>query len=244
MRKPFLPLFRINLKSMLGLFGPMGLGGDALRSYYSHKEGFSAPAALSASLVVKFFKFLLMFAFMLVAMLLLASRPGDLSANLAFFVSALLLTLLGAFLILLMRSKRAAIFCYRLCRRLFLLRFHRQLNIQFARLSPTRTLTVLLLLLISSLFEVGAVLAALLAVGQPLPLAHVFIFSVVVHTLALATFTPQGTGFVEGGGYLVLSMSYFSLRQSVIGSFLIVWSLVRLWVPALIAAVVIWADRR
>jgi uncharacterized membrane protein YbhN (UPF0104 family) len=152
--------------------------------------------------------------------------------------------MLGAVTVLVLRFQKTANIFYRLFKRLFLLRFHKQLNMHFGQLSLRRSAVVVLLLLVSSAFEIAAVYAALLSVGQPLPLAHVFIFSAVVHTLALATFTPQGTGFVEGGGYLVLSMGYFSLRQSVIGSFLIVWSLVRLWVPGLLAAAVTWADRR
>jgi uncharacterized membrane protein YbhN (UPF0104 family) len=68
-------------------------------------------------------------------------------------------------------------------------------------------------------------------------LTHVFIFAAVASSLALLTLTPQGIGFVEAGGYFVLSLGYFSLSKPVIGSFLIAWSIIRIWIPSLIGAI-------
>jgi uncharacterized membrane protein YbhN (UPF0104 family) len=80
----------------------------------------------------------------------------------------------------------------------------------------------------------AAIMFAFRSIGQGLLLPHILIFSAVASSLANVTVTPQGIGFVEGGGYFVLSLGYFSLSRDVIGSFLIIWGLIRIWIPSLI----------
>lgn len=245
MQEKLFPAFKINIKSLIGIFSPFGIGGDALRAYYAKDEHINPEKALASSFIAKFFKFLVMFVFLISAIYLLSISPGaaEVSRNILFFISALFITMLGAVLILMIRIERIAFVFYRLFRRRsFVLRLHVELNKQFEGLSVRRTTVAILLLLVSTFFEIMAVWSAFLAVNQPLLLAHIFIFSAVAHTLSLATITPQGTGFVEGGGYLVLSVGFFNLQKHVIGAFLIVWNLVRLWVPSLIGLFTTWYD--
>jgi uncharacterized protein (TIRG00374 family) len=241
---PLRKSLKINIKALMGIFSPLGIGGDALRVYYSSKERLSPEKALGASFMVKFFKFLMMFAFLLCAIYILSLRSPDFYQNISFFTSAAILTLIGALIVLLAREEKVAYLFYRLFRRRgFILRFHEELKGQFRELDISRTLIITGFLLISTFFEMAAVSYAFLAVGQPLLIEHIFIFSAVAHTLALVTITPQGVGFVETGGYVVLSLGFFSLRPAVIGSFLIVWVFVRLWIPSIAGLITAWLDR-
>lgn len=242
---PLAASLKINIKALLGIFSPLGLGSDALRFHYASKEGLNPEKALGASFLVKFFKFLIMFVFLLYAIDILSVRSPDFQKNISFFASAVILTLVGALIVLMVREKRVAHLFYRLSgRRVVILRFHEELRRQFAALDLSKTLVIIILLLASTFFEMAAVSFGFLAVGQPLLVEHVFVFSAVAHTLALVTITPQGVGFVETGGYLVLSLGFFSLRPAVIGSFLIVWVFVRLWIPSIIGLAAAWLDGR
>jgi uncharacterized protein (TIRG00374 family) len=243
-RAPLGKTISINLKSLAGAFSPLSLGSDLLRAYFAKKERIDAAKALSASFVVKYFKFLIMFFCLLWAMALLIPRTPDVSQMALFFVSAVVMTVFGAVIVLALRMKPVARVFGRALNRVFVMRFHRALNRHFLELDLNKASAIILLLLISTLFEVAAVTMTFMAVDQWLPLAHIFIFSAVAHALTLVAVTPQGIGFVEGGGYLLLASGYFSLQKSVIGAFLIAWSLVRLWIPSAIGLLATWLGRR
>jgi uncharacterized protein (TIRG00374 family) len=231
---------KINTKAMLGIFAPLGLGGDVLRAYHAKKEDLSAEKALSSGFVVKFFKFLILILFLISAMYVLSVKSTDLAESFVFFGISLAFAAFGALAIALLRVKRVAAWLYKGLNRLFIMRFHRALNKQFFQLSPKKICVVVFLLIISTLFEIAAIIFSFLTVGQWMPLDRFFVFAAVASTLSLVTITPQGIGFVEGGGFFILQLGFFSLGLPVIGSFLIVWNLVRVWIPSLVGAIFTW----
>lgn len=233
-KERFVPSLRLNMKALTGIFAPFGLGSDAIRTYFAKTESISPESALSASFVVKFYKFIIMLAFLLFGLYLLSVYSADFHTYYLVFVSIILVTVLGAFIVLLFRSRKFVNLLYTLLNKVFLFRFHEQLNRHFLSIRIKDSVTLLFLLLISTLFELAAVFFAFSAIGQAMLLTHLFIFAPVAASLALITITPQGIGFVEAGGYLVLASGYFSFSEPVIGGFLIAWSAIRIWIPSLI----------
>jgi uncharacterized protein (TIRG00374 family) len=239
-KEKFVPSFRLNMKALLGVFAPFGLGGDAIRTVFARTEKIQPERALSTSFIVKFYKFIVMLVFLLFAMYLLSINSSDFPRYSLVLASMIVMTVCGALVVLLLRMRWFATLLYRLLNRIFIFKFHEQLKKHFLEIRPKDVLIAMVLLVISTLLEMGAILLAFLSIGQELLLPHVFIFSSVASSLALVTLTPQGIGFVEGGGYLILSSGYFSLAQPVIGSFLIVWSIIRIWIPSVIGLVSFW----
>jgi uncharacterized membrane protein YbhN (UPF0104 family) len=242
-KERFIPSLRLNMKALLGIFAPFGLGSDAIRTHFAKTESISPEKALSASFVVKFYKFIIMLAFLLFALYLLSSYSADFHHYYFIFISIILVTVLGAFIVLLFRSRRFVSFLYILLNRVFLFRFHEQLNKHFLGIKLKDSLILLFLLLVSTMFELIAVFFAFSAIGQTMLLTHLFIFAPVAASLALVTVTPQGIGFVEAGGYLVLASGYFSFSEPVIGGFLIAWSIIRIWIPSLIGLFSFWWNK-
>lgn len=236
-------LARINIKSLAGFFAPFGLGTDLLRAHFSAKKGLSSEKALAASFMVKFYKFLLMFALLVAAIFLLATKM-DISDYLYAFYPMIFFTMLGAVLVLAMRVKPVVDFFYRLLGKAYLYGFHRELNRQFVETGWNGIAVVLALLAVSSLLEIAAAYLAFLSLGMYLPLPHIFIFAAVANSLALVTFTPSGLGFVEGGGYFVLSLGYFSQPPALIGSYLILWNVIRVWIPSTAGLLLAAAESR
>jgi len=242
-KERFVPSFRLNMKALLGVFAPFGLGGDAIRTYFAKTERIQPERALSTSFIVKFYKFIIMLVFLLFALYLLSINSADFSKYSLVFASMIITLFFGVAIVLLLRVRWFAALLYKALNRIFIFKFQEQLNKHFLEIKPKNVLIVMFLLVISTLLEMGAVLFAFLSIGQELLLPHVFIFYSIASSLALLTLTPQGIGFVEGGGYLVLSTGYFSLSQSVIGSFLIIWSVIRIWIPSLIGLLSFWWKR-
>jgi len=236
-KERFVPSFRLNMKALLGVFAPLGLGGDVIRTYFARTEKIEPAKALSASFVIKFYKFIIMFFFLVIAIYLLGANSADFSQYSLVFISMIFMIMGGAIFILMFRLPVFARLAYRILNRLFVFKFHEQLNRHFISIKLKDILVIVSLLVVSTLFEVGAVMYAFSSIGQGLLLTHVFIFAAVASSLALLTLTPQGIGFVEAGGYFVLSLGYFSLSKPVIGSFLIAWSIIRIWIPSLIGAI-------
>jgi len=233
-KERFIPSLRLNMKALLGVFAPFGLGGDAIRTYLAKTEKIEPERALSASFVIKFYKFILMFLFLLLAIYLLATNSVDFSKNIAIFISMIFMVIGGAIVVFLLRLPSFTKLLYRILNRVFIFKFNEQLNRHFLGIKPKDAVIIFSLLLVSTFLEIAAVYFAFAAIGQGLLLPHVLIFSSVASSLALVTITPQGMGFVEAGGYFVLSIGYFSLAKPVIGSFLIVWNIIRIWIPSLI----------
>jgi len=242
-KERFLPSFKLNMKALLGTLAPFGLGGDAIRTYFARTEKIQPEKALSTSFIVKFYKFIVMLVFLVFAVYLLSINSADFPKYSLVFTSMIIMTVFGAIIVLLFRLSSFARLLHRLLNRIFIFKFHEQLRKDFLSMRPKDVLVIVFLLVISTLLEMGAIFFAFESIGQELLLPHVFIFSAVASSLALVTLTPQGIGFVEGGGYLVLSSGYFSLAQSVIGSFLIVWSIIRIWIPSLIGLFSFWWKR-
>lgn len=234
-KKP-LTLFFINIKALAGILGPFGLGVDALRAVFAGKHKFPPELMLSTSFIVKFFKFLVIFLLLIFAILILFMKSNS-SETLVVFIVSLCLAGVGMATVWAMRSRKTAMLGHRLLRRLFIFKFQDNLNKRFLELSPNKVFTVLLLLAISTVFEILAVMYCFLAVGQALPFDRIIVFAAIANSLAFLTFTPQGLGFVEGGGFLVLQSGFFSLGTPVIGSFLIVWNIIRIWIPSLAGAI-------
>lgn len=244
MGEPLWISFKINTKALAGIFAPIGLGGDILRTHFAKKQGISGAKALSASFVVKFFKFLLMFFYLLIAVFMLAQRSVEFPDYIVVFISALLLTIFGAIFILFLRTRFIIKFIHKITRKVSVWRVRDELKAYFFKLSAMKSAYIFILLIISTFFELASIYFALIAVGQYLLWIHIFILGAVIHSLALITITPQGVGFVEAGGYFILTFGYFSVPRPIIGSFLIIWNLVRLWVPSLIGGIVAFLDRR
>ncbi len=232
MKEPFKKCIKINTKSLMGIFAPMGLGTDLLRAYFSKKEQISGSRAIAASFMVKFWKFLLMFFLMLLAIVLLATRTPEFLQQAPSFIAALLLTMAGAVIVLLFRFKAVAQKLNKLLKRYPMIRFHEELKHQFHELTPRTTATLVTTLAASTLLEVATVYLLFLSIGVNLTMIQIFIFTAVAHSLVLVPLTPQGIGIAEGGGYILLSMTYFALPKGTIGSFLILWNIVRIWVPS------------
>lgn len=234
---------KLNAKSLAGIFSPMGAGSDLMRTILAKRHpGMRADKALAASVVVKFFKSVIMFYLLLVGVLLLASRTYDFSQNILLFAGMAATALLGMLSIIMLRWHRTIAFANIFVRKVFLWRFHRQLNITFRALTWAQILALSLILSISTIFEIAAVWAAFMCIGHSLPWLHIFIFSSVAYSLMQVSLSPQGIGLVEAGGYLVLSLGYFSMPRPAIGSFLIAWSIIRLWIPSLIGFLLIMAS--
>lgn len=244
MGEPLWISFKINTKSLAGIFAPIGLGGDILRTYFAKKENISGAKALSASFVVKFFKFLLMFFYLLIAIFMLAQRSVEFPDYILVFISALLLTIFGAIFILFLRTEPIIKLIHKITRKVSIWKVRDGLKEYFFKLSVMKSAYIFILLIISTFFELVAIYFALIAVGQHLLWIHIFILGAVIHSLALITITPQGVGFVEAGGYFILTFGYFSVPRPIIGGFLIIWNLVRLWIPSLIGCVVAFLDRK
>ncbi len=217
------------------VFAPLGLGGDVIRTYFARTEEIEPAKALSASFVIKFYKFIVLFVFILFSLYLFAVNSSTNFTHYSLvFISLLAMTIGGAVVILMMRIPSFARLLYKMLNRLFIFKFHEQLNRHFLAIKPKDALVIVFLLVVSTLLEIGAVFYAFSSIRQVILLPHLFIFGPIASSLALVTITPQGVGFVEAGGYLILSSGYFSLAKPVIGSFLIVWSLIRIWIPSLI----------
>lgn len=234
----------LNLESLTGFFAPAGIGADFLRAYFSKRRGISATKALSASFTVKFFKFIIAFFLLLLSILLLAVRSDQVPKYLGIFVTALFLTMGGAIFILFFRMKKFMRFFQRRFRSLPFKKLYSHMELHFSDLLFKKVIIITLILLVSTVFEIFAIDYAFKAINYSLPLLHIFIFSSVINSLILITFTPQGIGFVEAGGFFVLSIGYFAVAPRFIGSFLIVWNLVRLWIPAVIGGIIAFIDRR
>lgn len=244
MKTKFKKLLKINIKSLAGFFAPLGLGGDILRAYFAKQERMSGTKAIGASFMVKFFKYILMFFYLLIAIIILAEKSIDFPEYEIVFISALLLTLLGAALILCLRMKLVIRFFQKIFKRFPFWRLYDNITKQFFKLSISKSILVFLILIVSTFFEVIAIQFAFYSINYQLPWLHLFMFGAIIHSLALVTITPSGMGFVEGGGFFVLSMGYYSVANPFIGSFLIVWNLVRLWIPALIGGIVAFLDKK
>jgi uncharacterized membrane protein YbhN (UPF0104 family) len=242
-KEKFVRSFRLNMKALLGIFAPLGLGGDAIRTHFAKTENIAPEKALSTSFIIKFYKFIIMIIFLVLSIYLLSVTSIDFPKYSLIFASMVFMIAVGAILVWLLRLPAFVRLLYRALNRVFIFRFHEQLKSQFLNIKPKDAAVIAVYLVISSLLEMTAVLFAFLSIGQELLLPHIFIFSSVASSLALATFTPQGIGFVEGGGYLVLSLGYFSLAKPVIGSFLIAWNVIRIWIPSLIGLCSFWWKR-
>jgi uncharacterized membrane protein YbhN (UPF0104 family) len=236
-KEKFLPSFRLNMKALLGVFAPFGLGGDAIRTYFAKTENISPEKALSSSFIIKFYKFIVMIVFLLLALYLLSARSPDFPKYSLVFISMIFVMICGMIIILSLRLSSFANLLYRLLNRIFVFRFHKQLRKQFLGIKPKDVLVLVFLLVISTFLEMGAIMFAMQSIGQALLLPHIFILSSIASSLALVAITPQGIGFVEAGGFLVLSSGYFALSTEVIGSFLIVWSVIRIWLPSVIGLI-------
>ena len=241
MQKPALVSMKLNTKALAGFFSPFSIGADALRAYFAKHEHIDAAEALAASFFVKFLKLLLMVLFLIVSVFLFLGNPEFMKAS-VLFLSLAVFTLFGMFILWSFKTKRVIRLFNKLIKREFLPEFRKNFSNYFKSFVSTRTAVVLLWLLISSIFEILAVFFLFNAINFPLTLTHAFIFAAVANSLALIAATPQGIGFVEGGGYIILSFAFFNLGNELIGTFLITWSIIRVWIPRLIGAVFTWID--
>ena len=158
------------------------------------------------------------------------------------FLSLVFFTLFGMFVLWSFKTKRVIGLFQKLIKKEFLPQFRKEFSEYFKNFMSTKTAVVLFWLIISTIFEILAVFFVFNAIHFPLTLTHAFIFAAVANSLALIAVTPQGIGFVEGGGYMILSFAFFGLNEDLIGTFLITWSIIRVWLPSLIGAVFTWAD--
>ncbi|MBI4214463.1 flippase-like domain-containing protein [archaeon] len=236
-RMPLRRAIRLNTASLAGFFAPAGLGGDAIRTHLASKDGL-ASRALATSFIAKFFK-LTVVAILLAASMVLLNSYWRFDFYFTIYSLALLLTLLGAAAFIspaLLPGifKRLSAKFMRGKGDNFILEFKRSLRQQ----SAARIAAVFLLLLFSGILEFVAVYAALVSAGALEDLTKAFVLSSLINSLTLITITPQGLGFVEGGSYLLLTSGYWAVAPKYAGSFLITWNLIRLWLPAMLGAVV------
>jgi len=227
-----------NTKSLIGIFSPMNLGGDALRAHFSKRK----TKALASSFVVKFFKFILM-GILLIIGLSVISFELEFPIYFWTFICMILFTFLGAFIVLSFASNKVITFVNKFFRKNFVPQFRKELIIYFTHLNFKQMLKLIFCLLISTFFEVMAVYFSFYSLNIEISLLHAFVLSCVVNSLALITFTPQGIGFVEAGGFFILKFSIFGMANAAIGSFLIIWNIIRIWIPSLLGLILFWCDR-
>ncbi|MBI1974069.1 flippase-like domain-containing protein [Candidatus Micrarchaeota archaeon] len=231
---------RINTASLAGVFAPAGLGGDALRAHLLPE---SAPRALAASFITKSLKLVFTSAFLAVAMLLL-STYRQFSLYLPVYLAALAFTLFAA-VAFVSPAILPGPFSW-LSRKLLSGRGENFVG-EFRRLLHSRGVSrigaALLLLLVSSLLEFAAVYLTLYSAGAVEEVVKAFVFSSFINSLALITITPQGIGFVEGGGYLMLTANYWAVSPKFVGIFLIAWNLVRFWIPTIVGSVFLFRQK-
>ena len=231
--------FKINSKSLAGIFSPMNLGGDALRAYFSKEK----TKAVASSFIVKFFKFILM-GILLIIGLCLISHELEFAGYFWTFIIMILLTFSGAFIVLAFTFPKIISFVNKFFKRRFVPQFRKSLLQYFIGLKFFQIVRIIFWLLISIFFEIIAVLFAFHAIGAEVSFLYAFVISSIINSLALVTITPQGIGFVEAGGYFVLKFSIFGLANSLIGTFLIIWNVIRIWIPSLIGLLLFWCGKK
>ncbi len=222
---------RVFFSSLKGFILPAGIGVDLSRAQELRKRKLSASEAIGSAMVTRFFKAFIMIFFLLVSVSILAFKSSDFKTNSLFFILttffSLLLIIAFVLFLLLPFGKAFERFSWFFKLRTACIKTVHQLNFG-------NGFKVFLLLLASAFFEFLAVWFCLLSVSQPLLLDHVLILGSVMHSFSLVPITPQGIGFVEASGALVMSMGFFSVQKKIIALFLINWSIIRMWVPAII----------
>jgi len=227
-----------NTKALMGIFSPANLGGDALRVHFSKNK----TKALASSFVIKFFKFILM-AILLIIALAFISFEFEFPFYALTFIFMIIFTFVGAFIVLSFTSSRVTNFVNKIFKKHFVSQFRKDLLDYFTKPDISHMFRGIIWILISTFFEIIAVLFAFYAIGVNISFLHAFIISSVINTLALMTITPQGIGFVEAGGYFVLSFAIFGLVDVQIGGFLIIWNVIRIWIPSLIGLFSFWCNK-
>ncbi|MBS3059991.1 MAG: flippase-like domain-containing protein [DPANN group archaeon] len=223
-----------NTRAMLGIFAPLGFGADAIRAMEGKRYGLRKRESISASFIVKLFKFLLMLLFLGFSILLLKTLSIEPGQQISLFIGAIVFTSLGILFIIAASMPDIARLIGKKFKKSTLLDFQQELYNQLKQMSLKKSIQLTLILLASSLLEITAVLFTFDAISRPVTSIHAFIYSAISHSLALITVTPQGLGFVETGSYLVLQSGFFSFPAKAIGLFIILWAIIRIWVPSLL----------
>ena len=89
-----------NTRAMLGIFAPLGFGADAIRAMEGKRYGLRKRESISASFIVKLFKFLLMLLFLGFSILLLKTLSIEPGQQISLFIGAIVFTSLGILFII------------------------------------------------------------------------------------------------------------------------------------------------
>lgn len=243
-------LTRIGFRSLYGALTPIQLGAEAIRSLQLKQYfGVRFSQSISASMVAKGTKFLIIAIFSVIVILLTALSPA-LPPLVAFGLGTGFIVILLATLLFLLPLKKS----YGIALSNFFGRFRKNHGV-FAKLSkffrfysaylkdlPKRTyLIVLFLCLLSWVLEFTALQAAFLSLNILISLKVTFILLVLVSILERTPFLPRGIGLVEVIGYSFLAFPIFhglTLSVSEIGAVLVVFDVVRLVVPTILSIII------
>lgn len=241
----------IGFSSVYASLTPIQLGSDMLRAVLL-KENFGVPysESISASMVVKGLKFLLISLFSGTVVFLFISSAEYSPVVLLGLLSGFAVILLATALFLLPLKKGFGLkiagifkrFSGRLPLAGRLCKFFESYSEYLPGIGAKTFLLALFLSGISLGFEFLALLFLFKALSIAIPVYSVAVLFILVSILERTPFLPRGIGLVEGIGFAFLSMpiavSFLSIQQ--IGALLILFDLVRLVVPA-IASIVVYS---
>lgn len=244
---PYSSLLLVGFSSVYGALTPIQLGADALRSMLLKDFfGVSYSSTVSASIIVKGIKFLIL-AFLASAVLLLfIFVPGNPLFSLG-FMSGFAVVLLASLLFLLPLKKAYAekissffgSFSESVPLSGRLSRFFTAYSQYVRKISRGSFLIVLALASLSWVFEFLALQFSFVSLGVLLPLHSLLMLMVIVSVLERTPFLPRGIGLVEVAGYYFLAfpglVSGYALSVSEIGAVLVAYDVVRLVVPTLLS---------
>src|SRR3989344_8716028 len=171
----FFKLLPAVVKGFAGVFSPLGVGSDVLRAFYAQRAGFDRDRALAASIAAKLFKLVVVLVLFVFGVYFLSVNTIDFVQNSGLFQGLFLALSAGLLFLFFFFFKSFAGLFYRASGKLWFLGFYHAFKQRFFALSHADFAVVLLLMLLSSALEFASVYYAFLAVGQQLPLLHVFI---------------------------------------------------------------------
>jgi len=243
-------LLAVGFSSLYGALTPVQIGADALRSIRL-KELFGIPYSdsISASIIVKGIKFMILAILTSALLLLFMFMPQNPLFSFS-FLSGFVVVLLASLLFLLPLKQSYASAITRFFNSLAgTIPFSGRVGVFFARysgyiqkISAASFLTVLALAFFSWIFEFLALQFSFFSLGIFIPLHSLLLLAIIISVLERVPFLPRGIGLVEVAGYYVLAFPEFVagavLSAGEIIAVLIAYDLVRLVVPTLLSILV------
>ncbi|MBN1159657.1 MAG: flippase-like domain-containing protein [Candidatus Diapherotrites archaeon] len=240
-------LLGIGFGSVCGAITPLQIGSDAMRVLFAKKLfNIDSKKTLGACLFAKGLKFGVLAAFsILVLVWLLFTTKLSIFAIMSLVFGFLVIIL--AVLFFLGPAERSvgnklARFFHFLSRKIkklaWLRDFFNDYSLAFSKITSLDFFFVFVLTLISWFAEFFAIVLSFMSVGIELPLLSFFVLVIVIGILEKVPIVPRGIGLVEFAGYILLASPILvgtSIGISQIGAALVVFDIVRLFIPSAIS---------